>query len=330
MLCNRHQKQLLLFTSLLLVQLNSVNAQQNTKIVSSRTAIQYGYGLKFTADISRIEKLSFRLGITSGLGAFWGGNWLYPSLNGDFMIFRGGLGSARPGDKSRFIDYEGIISYMITAGFSNRLRFASSARPGLRNYPLYYMNTWNLPSLQNPFRWSGSVGGNLVFLLSRRTHKFQVVGFANLHLDRVQLNYINDGPPFRPPLGDLFDRLHTGGVFLTFHGNDNWAVNLIELGYNKFTGYSPSSYELTNKIGGSYVFYKDPKENYYNKSNWQLTVGNTTRYWAVSAIAYNHPRADIQHRIHNSSYYPLHLVPYKSTIALGAVTYFQQTRIGLQ
>lgn len=305
-------------------------AQKNAIFFNSKNAVQYGYGLKFTADISKLEGLSFRLGVTGGLGAYWGDNWLYPTLNSDLMLFRGGLGSARPGDKSRLLDVEAIVSYMLTAGWDNRMTYSSNVRPGIRNYPLYYMNTWNQPALQNPFRWSASLGGNLVFLFSRYNHKFQSVGFLNLHFDRVQLNYINDGPPFWPPLGDKYDRLHTGGGFLSFHGNDNWAINLVELGYNKFTGFSPSSYELSNKVGSSYVFYKNLRENYYNKSNWQLTVGNTSRQWALSAIAYNYPRADVQHRIHNKKYYPLHLVPYKGTIAVGGATYFQQTKIGLQ
>lgn len=321
---------MLIFMISLITGIHSVQSQKNAVFFNSRSAVQYGYGVKLTADISKLEQLSFRLGFTSGLGAYWGGNWLYPTLNGDLMVFRGGLGSAYPGNKSRFLDVEAIVSYMITTGFNNRLNQTSKARPGLRNYPLYYMNTWNLPALQNPFRWSASVGGNLVFFFSRYSHRFQSVGFANLHFDRLQANYINDGPPFFPPLGDRYDRLHTGGGFLSFHGNDHWAVNLVELGFNKFTGFSPSSYELTNKIGGSYVFYKDKRENYYNKSNWQLTVGNTAKHWAVSAIVYNYPRFDVQHRIHNITYDPLHLVPYKKTVAIGGATYFQQTKIGLQ
>jgi len=157
-----------------------------------------------------------------------------------------------------------------------------------------------------------------------------MVGFLNLHLDRFQLNYLNDGPPFFQPFGDRFDRFHTGAGFISFHGDDDWAVNLVEFGYNKFSGYTPYSYETANKMGSSYVLYKDSVEYYYNKSNWHLQVANTTRNYGVSVINYNKTQLDIQHKIHFSSYYPYHLVPYQQNWSFGALSYYQQSSIGLQ
>jgi hypothetical protein len=161
-----------------------------------------------------------------------------------------------------------------------------------------------------------------------RTNQF--VGFLNLHGDRYQISYTNDGPPFFPPFGDRFDRYHTGGGFISFHGNDDWIVNLIEVGFNKYTGYNRSSYELSNWIGNSYVFYKDSLQNYFNKSNWFLTVSNTTKHFGVNIESYNYVRQDFQHRIHTKSFYPFHLVPYKGFVAVGPVYYYQGSRIGLQ
>ncbi len=311
--------------------IHTAGAQKNTTFFSSATAVQYGYGIKATADLSGVERFSFRIGISGGIGAFVWQNWFYPTINTDLMFYKGGLGSNYPGKKSKkWLSIESVISYTATLGWSNRMNTVNKARPGLRNYPLYYFNNWTVPSLQNPFRYSASVGGNAVILFTKKKYNAQLVGFLNAHIDRFQASYINDGPPFWPPLGDRFDRYHTGGGFLSFHGNDDWAINIIELGYNKFTGYSPSSYELSNKIGSSYVFYKDPNENYYNKSNLHLTVGNTVKHWGVSVMAYNYPRLDIQHRIHSNMYFPLHLVPYKGSVAVGGVFYYQQSKIGLQ
>lgn len=311
--------------------IHDVLGQDNVHYFESSSAVQVGYGLKTTFDISRVEKFSFRIALSGGVGAFIGRNWFYPTLNGDFTIYKGGLGSNRPGRKTgKWFDLESVISYTATLGVTKRLNQNDKFGPSHRNYPLYYFSNRNLPSLQNPYRWSFSIGGNTVIFFSRRKDKVQHVGFLNIHLDRFQGNYANDGPPFSPPLGDRYDRFNTGIGFITFHGNNNWAVNLVEIGYNKFTGYSPSSYEISNKLGSSYVFYKETNENYYNKSNFQINVGNTVKNWGVSAIAYNHPKLDIQHRIHNNKYYPLHLVPYERTIALGPIFYFQQSKIGQQ
>ncbi len=320
--------------NLLLVALCSAgfaSAQDNAVYYRSTNAIQYGYSLKARLDYSNAERLTFTLGVSGGIGSFVGKNWFYQAINSDVILYRGGIGSNRPGRKTgKWLDLETVISYTATAGLANRLRETSPARPGIRNYPLYYFNTRNLPALQNPYRWSITLGSNTIIFLTGPQYKKQQVGFLGLHLDRFQVGYINDGPPFFPPLADMKDRYHTGGIFGTFHGDDQWALNLVEVGFNKFTGYSPSSYELSNKLGSSYVFYRNRVENFYNKSNIYLNVGNTATNWGVSMIAYNFPRLDLQHRIHNNKYYPLHLVPYPKALAVGPIGYFQQIKIGLQ
>ena len=322
---------LLILSLILTVGYHVTHAQEQAIFYSNANAIQYGYSLKGRIDFSKVERLTFTLGISGGIGSFIGKNWFYPSLNTDLILYRGGIGSNRPGRKGgKWLDLETVISYTVTTGLVNRMRESSPARPGIRNYPLYYFNTRNLPSLQNPYRWSLSIGTNTVIFLTRPHNKKQQVGFIGVHLDRFQVGYINDGPPFFPPLGDRKDRYHTGSIYGTFHGDDHWLLNLLEMGYSKFTGYYPSSYELSNKIGSSYVFYRDQEENFFNKSNIFLNAGNTAQNWGVSFTAFNFPRLDLQHRIHNNKYFPLHLVPYSRTIAVGPIGYFQQSKIGLQ
>ena len=166
-----------------------------------------------------------------------------------------------PGNKRKQLDIELNLSYSVTVGAQNRLKSESYLRPGIRNYPLYYFSNFTLPAIQNPFNWSASWGGNSIFHFTRsKGSRFQMVGFANVHLDRYQFSYTNDGPPFFPPFGDKFDRMHTGAGFLSFHGDDSWPINLVEIGYNKFTGYSRNAYELSSKIGNGYVFHPDRKE----------------------------------------------------------------------
>ena len=319
-----------LFFCLCLFQSHQLIAQKNASYASSIHAFQYGGSLKLQAEIGKHEGFNFRFTISGGVGAYAGKGWFYPSLQTDLMLYYGGLGSRYQGNKKKKLDFEPVVSYTLTFGAEDRMKMSSRIRPGLRNYPLYYFNNWNLPALQNPFNWSASWGGNIIFFPTHPKHKNQLVGFLNLHLDRIQLNYLNDGPPFFPPFGDRFDRLHTGGGFLSFHGNDEWAFNLLELGFNKFSGYTPFSYETTNKLGGSYVLYNDSTEYAYNKSNWYVQVANSSKNYGISVTSYNLTKIDIQHKIHFSSFYPYHLVPYKDNFSFGALTYYQQTYIGLK
>ena len=229
-----------------------------------------------------------------------------------------------------FIDAEVNVAYTITAGFQNRMKQGYYLRPGIRNYPLYYFNTFTAQPLQNPYNWSASWGGNMIWFPTRCTDKFQQVGFLNIHLDRFQFSYINDGPPFRQPFGDRYDRFHTGGGFISFHGNDDWALNLVEIGYNKFTGYSKNAYQLSNKLGSGYLYYHDTDQQYYNKSRVYFNVANTAKHYGVNVNLYNFPDLDVQHRIHLGAAYPLHMVPYPKYVSLAGVFYFGESKIGLQ
>ena len=132
------------------------------------------------------------------------------------------------------------------------------------------------------------------------------------------------------PLGDRYDRMHTGGVFISFHGDNKWPVNLVELGYNKFTGYSKNLYELSNKVGNGYLYHKDEGEQYYNKSRWTLNISNVSQGYGLSLNLYNIPSLDIQHKIHLSHFYSLHMVPYKWHFSISGFISSQSTLIGLQ
>ncbi|MCK7553974.1 hypothetical protein MKQ70_02705 [Chitinophaga sedimenti] len=179
------------------------------------------------------------------------------------------------------IEADVIFSYTLTLGTSYRMLQSGKYRPGERNYPLYYFQNYTQPPLQNPYRWSVSGGGNYVVFLTRKLNNRQAVGFLNVHADRLQISYINDGPPFIKPIGDRKDRYFTGGALITYHMNDDAPFNLFEVSYGKFTGYSPSAYELSNKLGHSYIYYKDVEENYYNKSSLTFSASNTARVRCV-------------------------------------------------
>jgi hypothetical protein len=131
------------------------SAQDNIKFFNSTSAVQFGYGLKTTFDISQLERISFRIALSGGIGAFVGKDWFYPAINTDVSLYRGGIGSNRPGrETGKWFDFETVISYSATIGLEKRLNKGHKYGPSHRSYPLYYFNTRNLPSLQNPYRWS--------------------------------------------------------------------------------------------------------------------------------------------------------------------------------
>lgn len=297
----------------------------------SDAGVQRGIGVKVLASFSTVEKLNYRIGLIAGFGGYLGDKrWLYPAFNTDLMLFGGGMGSPSPGIKS-CLNVEWIVSYLATIGCHDRLNHASSSRPEIRNYPLYYFNNWSHPSLQNPFEYSVSLGGNVVFFITKYLRPSrQMVGFLNLHASRLQASYANDGPPFRQPFGDRFDRYHTGAGYVSFHGDNDWEVNLIELGYNKFTGYSHSSYEISNQLGNAYVFYEDENQNFFNKTNFYLNAANLTRHLGLAFSVVNFPWVDIQHSIHLARHFPLHMVPYNGGFEVGLTRYYQLSKVGMQ
>ncbi|MBC7849064.1 MAG: hypothetical protein H7Y31_04980 [Chitinophagaceae bacterium] len=306
---------------------------QDVKFNQRNSAAQIGYTLKAQAELGTRKGNWFhwRIGASAGIGAFAGENWFYPSLQVDLMLYHGGMGSKWPGEKkNNYFDVEANVAYTITAGLESRMANGNAKGPAFRSYPLYYFNTFQLPPLQNPYNWSASIGGNIVWLTTRKKDKLQQVGFANLHFGRLQLNYANDGPFFPKPLGDRYDRLHTGTGFVTWHGDRHWNINLIEVGYEKFTGFSKNAYELANLLGTGYMYYRDTTQHFYNKSRVFVTVANPTKRWGGTVSAYNYSAIDVQHNIHLGAFYPLHMVPYKGHIGVSGNYYYGQTKIGLQ
>ena len=307
---------------------------QDVKFNQKNSAVQIGYAIKAQAEFGTRKGNIFhwRLGVSGGIGAFAGENWFYPTLHTDFMLYHGGVGSKWPGVKTArsYLDVEANIAYTVTFGLENRMAAGDPKGPEQRLYPLYYFNTLQHPPLQNPYEWSASIGGNIVWLATRKKDKIQQVGFANLHFSRLQLNYANDGPFFPKPLGDRYDRLHTGTGFITWHGDRNWNINLVEVGFDKFTGYGTNAYELANRLGTGYMYYRDTTQHFYNKGRIFVTVANPVKRWGGTLNIFNYPIIDVQHNIHLGSFYPLHMVPYKGHFGFSGVYYYGQTQIGLQ
>lgn len=327
-----------------------VTAQNKFAPYDSKSSLQYGFSAKLLVGIGVwnperkkngsnnyiSEYMNWRFAVSGGVGSFTGDkNWFYPALNMDIMLYQGGVGSKWPGhkrSKSAFqqSDLEFIFSYSFTGGFNYRLRKNWFNQDGFVNMPLYYFNTFNQPSLQNPFEYSMTMGGNMIWFPTRKKTKFQRVGFLNLHVNRIQFSYLNDGPPFKQPFGDEYDRLHTGGGYISYHGRQSDLISLIEVGFDKFTGFSRNAYELGNRLGNGYVYHQDSAQQYYNKGRIYLNVASLKNNAGFSVSFNDFPKLDVQHIIHLSNKYPLHAVPNEKFISVAPLYYMTNTKIGLQ
>jgi hypothetical protein len=312
-----------------------VNSQTVLKTNSNAYSFQYGFSLKATVELNLSQykpKPVCRISADVGVGSDFLSSWLYPSFNFEVDLYNGGQGSES--DNKFFScpwDFDIITAMTLTAGTKNHLTTERISRLSDGNIPLYYFFNYVHPALQNPFDFSGSVGTNIIFTLSKEK-KNQRVGFINFHNKRFQVTYFNDGgfPIEQTHLGDGKDRYYSGGIIFSYHGKPGWPVNLVEFGYEKFTGFTLNAFELSNLLSLNYMNYRGAKQREFNKGQWALNIGNPAKGWSVKLINYNSVDWDLQHYIHSAISNAYHMVPYKSYWALSGSYFKSFTAIGIQ
>ncbi len=158
------------------------------------------------------------------------------------------------------------------------------------------------------------------------SNRNQIVGSFIGSFPGFSINYSNDGaPPFNIiPVADHFDRWWTGG--LNVFGHSRKGYNIVEFGFNQFTGYSPLLYELSNLIGidippYNWEYLKDEESNKkknfhaYNSSNYYLRINSPEFYGfevgVIGKLRYNDDSfiiglQDIIHYLQNFSLHPNH------------------------
>lgn len=302
---------------------------QNTELRSNTFGLQSGYSLNARIEIGKYPVL--HISANGGVGSIFLSEAIYPTLNAEVQLYSGGFGTRKPIVKNKRPTFDFILAMTITAGTSNQFQQGNEMIVKDRNIPLYYFSNYSYPSLINPFEYSVSIGTNLIWS-SDPGRSIQRVGFLNLHADRFQASYYNDGgPPMGSlGLGDKKDRYYTGGGVISYHGPKHTAINLVEAGYFKFTGYSKNSYEVAGHLQQAFVSYKDTSQKFYNRSLWSLNVANPNQHWGVNFREYNRTSWDMQHRIHWGGYSPFHLVAHPKTISVSGQAYFSQVNVGLQ
>ncbi len=309
-------------------------AQEKLHLKTSTNGLQYGFSVKAQLECSTVKQTQaphVRIALAGGIGSSFIDNNIYPTLNTELQLYNNGLGSSKPGKKKPGIDLDFVTALTLTAGVKDFLQQSRMQLLINRNVPLYYFADFGLPALKNPFAYSFSIGTNFIFT-NDKDKQFQRTGFVNFHFNRFQISYSNDGgvPLSNIYLGDRKDRYYTGSVLLSYHGKPYTAVNLVELSYHKFTGYTQNSFEASNQFDFAYVNYKKTAERFYNKSLFTLNVANPVQGYGFNVKLYNKTKWDVQHLIHWSIYNSYHLVPYKEHISLSGTYYLSQTTVGLK
>jgi hypothetical protein len=312
----------------------SVNAQRTLKYSFNRYSFQYGFSLKASVEFgyrSTDPSPAIRFTINGGVASDFLSSWLYPAFNLEVQFYNGGFGSKHEKkDGLKCWDVDIITAITATAGTDNILR-AGSTRWKDRDIPLYYFSDFVYPALQNPFHYSFSIGTDVIFSLNT-DKETQRVGFINGHFDRVQVSYFNDGGAVinTSHAGDNKDRYYTGGGVVSYHGKVSQGINLIELSYKKFTGYTKNAFELSNNLYLNYMNYHAPGQRRYNKSLWSLNAANPFKGWGIKLSSFNSIGLDLQHYIHWGLFNTYHMVPYKPFWTLTGSYYNSYTKPGLQ
>jgi hypothetical protein len=314
----------------------NIVAQSKRVYSNSQLSFQYGFSVKGLVEFNLTKKYHqavFRLCTDFGLGSNVLARALYFSINTELQLYNGGLGSKRRDvDEKPGFTLDIINAFTLTTGLRNYLTHDSL--PHIlktdRNVPLYYFSNFSYPALQNPYSYSISAGTDFIFSTDRFKAS-QRVGFLNLHLHTLQVSYYNDGGfPLALTLGDGKDRFYSGGAVISYHGNSNKGVNLAELSFNKFTGYTKNAFEVSNKLNLAFVNYNNTEQKYYNKSLWSLNIANPEQGFGININRYNYTNWDIQDLIHFSTFNSYHLVPYSDYFSISGIYYYNYTNIGLR
>ena len=296
--------------------------------------LQYGITAKGTLEFEFSGKL-FRInpvfGLNAGAGSYFVNSGVFPSINLELRLYSGGLGSRRRVwyPPSPF-NIDLISAFTITKSLNKERRLTNPLPVGSVFQPLYYFSDFIYPALQNPYEYSLSLGTNLIWRFEGgKSPVRQRLGFSNLHLNRLQVSYYNDGTPFAGiGLGDGKDRYYTGGAVISYSSSSTNEFNLVEVSYQKFTGYTLNAFETGNKLDIAFLNYSDPTQHTYNKSVWSINAWSYKNGYNISLKDYNRLRLDAQHLIHTKRYNSFHMVPEAPYQSLSGSYFITQTTLG--
>ncbi|MFK8037915.1 MAG: hypothetical protein AB8B74_06465 [Crocinitomicaceae bacterium] len=290
--------------------INSLEKQRTT-ILEDRDLI-IGYNIGLTCNLGKNNVTELRFNFSTGISRGFGWKSDYTPFLGTYQIqieaFRGGVGSSLlGGNRSKFVwDLRNILQ--INSGL------VSNNSPMGR--PLTKLLGTSEYSIRDPYDYSIGIG--TVFINGLNHERNQQLGFLSLGVLQVSACYANDGPFFHKiGLGDGYDRWWTGAGYLgVYFKNDYGFITDISIQYNRYTGWQPNLYEMSNMLGLDYISYRDGKEQFFNQGAWIISFGvrNTLR---IDYKIYEAKKLDIQNLLHVGNKYTFHPNSLRRRFTLG-------------
>ncbi len=288
---------------------NKVFCQNNFSV--NTNDFTYGIGININVEFSCKYRPDFKLGITGGFGynAQIGDSYgVTPAVHAGVLFFNGRTIGANQSFKKYTIQSHAFLNSTIVFQL-DELDYNLLARP----VPLYHFAEFTANPLLNPYKSSVSYGMNLI--LVDKWRELQRTGFLNFNvLGRFQLSYYNDGGPITGWAGDNRDRYYTGGIVLSYHGDLDDNINLIELSYHKYTGYQLYAFDVAEHLQIDFVNYHDTEQFKFNQQRWRLNISNIDKGYGGSMSLYNINALDLQDFLHfwtNVPYHPDYFKGYR-------------------
>jgi hypothetical protein len=319
-----------------------VGRQNNTNFVLS-------------ASIGYAKELNVILDKGGGFGALL-------SFQFGVNLYRGGLGNSKLPTRIDDHQLDLYNCFAVTPGFWANRKSIKSFRESLIR-PLYTWNANYATNINNPYQFSATLATNFLwnFPINNKgffpvkqkkskeydsdgnkllVNRSQRIGFIGFGLGRViSAGYYNDGPPYDKifSMGDGFDRYWTGGGFVHI-GTKNWIDSTVYskldnhklkslpqfiFSFDKFTGYSPNSYELSNMLKLKYVPYKQEEMSSYNRSNLRYAL--LFNDGIGLALSTYDDSFDVQDKIHDITNYSHHPNIYNKGLTFGVQNIINQS-----
>ncbi len=274
---------------------------QRTSLLQDRKVLLgFNLGTAFTLGKNNLSELRFNFSLSASR-AFGHPSWEYAHVMGSYQLqiecFRGGVGSSLlGGNRSQFVwDLRNVF----------QLNGGDVTNNPVKGRPLNKLIGTSESPLKDPYDYS--IGLGTMFINGLNHNRNQQVGFISVGVLEGSLCYLNDGPFFHTiGLGDGYDRWWTGAGYLGFYfQNDRGLITDIALQYQRYTGWQPNLYEMTNSLGIDYLSYRDKKEQFFNQGAWIWTTGfrNMVR---MDVKIYEPKKTDIQNLLHIGNSYTFH------------------------
>lgn len=266
---------------------------------TDNTNFQYGIASKLNIELQpSMTSANFRLSVTLGAG-YNVKNSFFPALHTGILIFNKGVIGSSFNDPS----YKPRFHFFYTA--------QATARLDKRNYsyykryvPLYFFSNFSANPLHNPYKTAITYGAIWMYMQKKAKQR---LGFFNFNVGgKAQISYYNDGGPVMKWVGDKHDRYYTGGVVISYHENNRFIFDMVELSYHKFTGYAKHAFDVADKLQMDYVVYADKSQFAFNHQQWKINVSNLSKGYSAHFSVYDYDIWDIQDIIHFNTNVPFH------------------------